>query len=512
MSARSPVPGPRRRLKYGSLPVPVASCQVAYAKRRPELKGLTPAEATRLILDSPAFQAVVIPKLAALDTERGGYGREPLYSSLELESIFVYQRARGLRSVKEARAYLGGDHQAQQLLGFDRIRRRARPGQARFCDTLPSESTLSRHRRRFGEQARLEAYRELERRLRDELLTLPEIQEGARILDLDGSAILTHFTPPKLTKRRKDGRAREVTNAAQVTAPDAGYVPGNGPKSGSGWQLISMTTEQGMPLAWQVSPLHENEAQVASRVIDAYARDVLPHLDATKVGVLSADSAFARRDLRLKLRANGLVDNIHEVSHARRPTSEEKARKEDRRQIPIHDPLKPSYSNWFANGHRELFCRCRQGRTERITKLEGGRLTVATVGRCSNCGTIRITAGRWRLTQNPRRFVRCQPGEPGDESFGNPLTFHDPLASRYGTGRFGHQEGFHGQLVSRFQLLKGKRWFRRQAQAETDVAVVFSLMHVLALERHRRFSSSGQSSGLAPPGPPGAQAPTALAA
>lgn len=144
VSCPSPVPGPRRRLKYGSLPVPVASCEVAYAKRRPELKGLTPAEATRLILDSPVFAASVMPKLLALDAARGGYGRMPLYRSLELESVFVYQRARGLRSVKEARANLGGDRQAQQLLGFDEVRARVasatRCRQSRRCLVIVAAS------------------------------------------------------------------------------------------------------------------------------------------------------------------------------------------------------------------------------------------------------------------------------------------------------------------------------------------------------------------------------------
>ena len=51
---------------------------------------------------------------------------------------------------------------------------------------------------------------------------------------------------------------------------------------------------------------------------------------------------------------------------------------------------------------------------------------------------------------------------------GNPLTFHDPVSSTYGSARFGHNEGFHGQLVTRFGPLEGKAWYRDIREAERD--------------------------------------------
>ncbi len=64
------------------------------------------------------------------------------------------------------------------------------------------------------------------------------------------------------------------------------------------------------------------------------------------------------------------------------------------------------------------------------------------------------------------------------------------MARIYGWKRFAHVEGFHGQLVSRFQLNKGKRWIRRKEQLETETAVVFSILHALAMEQRRRAAKS----------------------
>ena len=72
---------------------------------------------------------------------------------------------------------------------------------------------------------------------------------------------------------------------------------------------------------------------------------------------------------------------------------------------------------------------------------------------------------------------------------GNPLTFHDPVSSTYGSARFGHNEGFHGQLVTRFGLLEGKAWYRDIREAERDFFQVFCIMHSLAMEQRRPVQS-----------------------
>lgn len=105
--------------------------------------------------------------------------------------------------------------------------------------------------------------------------------------------------------------------------------------------------------------------------------------------------------------------------------------------------------------------------------------------------------------------MRCSPGfwltheYDADWVFGNPLTFNDPVAGQYGRHRWATHEGMNGsQLTQRFGLLRSKRWFRRQSQAELEVAMVFSILHVLAIEGEKR-----RPKVQALPGPPNADSP-----
>jgi hypothetical protein len=173
------------------------------------------------------------------------------------------------------------------------------------------------------------------------------------------------------------------------------------------------------------------------------------------------------------------------VSHADRERSRERARREDTRIYEIQ-----GYPSWRANGHRELHCVCGQGKTmQRISQDKNGRAVVRTEGQCKSCGSITITSGKWRSTGKPNRFVRCLPGEEdqADWLFGNPLTFNDRRAKKFGRARFGHGEGFHGHLQTRFGLLKHKAWYRRREQAQLDFLMVFCGMHALAIEQRARL-------------------------
>jgi hypothetical protein len=64
-------------------------------------------------------------------------------------------------------------------------------------------------------------------------------------------------------------------------------------------------------------------------------------------------------------------------------------------------------------------------------------------------------------------FAAAGEEEWADWKMGNPLTFHDPVSSTYGSARFGHNEGFHGQLVTRFGLLEGKALVSRHPRSRT---------------------------------------------
>jgi len=77
--------------------------------------------------------------------------------------------------------------------------------------------------------------------------------------------------------------------------------------------------------------------------------------------------------------------------------------------------------------------------------------------------------------------------------------------------RFGHNEGFHGALVTRFGLLKEKSWHRSREHVERDFFQVFCIMHSLAMEQRRRAAAKANTSSPPPTG--GAPPPTvALAA
>jgi hypothetical protein len=187
---------------------------------------------------------------------------------------------------------------------------------------------------------------------------------------------------------------------------------------------------------------------------------------------------------RAELRGLGIVENTHLASHNDSDPTKKAVRARNAKRYAIQ-----GYPNWSANGHRELICKCGKGSVSRRVILNGERVVTRSQGRCKTCGTITITSGEWRKALNPDRFVRCLANEPVDArdwAFGNPFTYNDAEGGRYGTARFGHNEGFHGALSTRFQLVKGKRWFRRATQAETEIAMTFSIMHALALEQRKR--------------------------
>lgn len=494
-SSASPT-GTRKRVRFGSLPRPAERIEVPYGKERPELQSLSCGELTDVVAETAAFREEIGSICLKLDAaRRGSRGPSPAYSASECELVLLYQRVCGLRSYKEARDRLSSDRgiEARRIFGLDRPRERSPERRRVLLDGIPSEATISRHRKRFGERRRRGAYERLARRLvREHLLEFPEMREEARIAGIDGSKIETHYTAPKRDKKGK------VVNPGHITCRDGGWVPlsASTEKSGHGYNLITMATMSGLPLAWRTTPLNCAEAEPARELLERdYARSVRPHLDQDKVHLLMADGAFRSHALRRTARETGLVEQIHHVSHSKRPRSWRNAEKHDAMRIGIH-----GYPNWFSNGHYELSCHCGQGKVSKKLSVREGQAVVRSEGQCRTCGPLSITSGGWRRAQNPDQFVRCRDHERGhaDWAFGNPLTFNDPLARLYGRQRYAQGEGLHGHLTTRFQLLKGKRWFRRADQARTDTAIVYSIMHSLAIEQRRR-----KAAGVASSGPPG---------
>jgi hypothetical protein len=493
---------PKRRARFsGELPLPMSG-EVPYAKCRPELKDLTAARIAKLVVESDPWKEKMAPQLEAIDKAREIFGKEKaVYSAHLLESLFVYQRVCGLRSYRETRDRLASDKgaEARELLGLNGVRRyRNKSGKRviRLMEGIPSEPTMTRHRKRMPESKLAAVYEEAVRSIVAKHLEDPQMRRELLTVNMDGTALLTHYTCPIYDK---DTGA--LVNDESITCHDGGYVPYDiGPtKSGHGWNLISITTSTGLPLVHRLVPLNASEKDTGLELLGDWERDIVPHLGEPSkrpLTVLSADGGFNKPLLRAKARELGILENIHTASHGDSATSKSNVKAKDNKRIPFDDP---DYKNWFANGHREVFCACGTRAKKRIRLNESGEVISRVEGRCDKCGSITITSGQWRRAQNPDRFTRCLPrtaDSKRDWLLGNGLTFHSPEAREYGSRRFGHNEGFHGALVSRFQLTKGKRWFRRRDQARIDTALTFLIMHVVALEQRKR---AREAEALGPP-------------
>jgi hypothetical protein len=519
-----------RRVRYGNLPKPAETNPVPYALDAEGLKGKSCGERTEIVIRSKAFKEEIGRICEKLDAKRqkpkrGAKkpGPKYSYSSLELELVFVYQWVCGFRSVKEARDRLAGDRgaDARRIFGLD-VPRDSMPWRKRVLrDGIPSDASLSRHRQRFGERRRRGAYERLaRRRVIEHLVESPEMGEEARIIGIDGSTQLTHYTCPIIGEFELDTgeKFKAVSNWKQVTDWEGAYVGKDaGPeKSGHGRNILFMTTLTGLPMVNLVTALdasektglrpgeHPDESQGERHpLLRKYERDVMPYQDQDKVGVALADGGFHSHPLRRDLHELGLIEVLHKVSHAEKESSQENAKKHDRMRFEIE-----GYPNWYANGHEELFCKCGKGHTWKDVGKRNGQAVIRNSGDCEKCGRISITAGTYRKAKKPKdpsvsgRYVRCQPGEydQANQAFGNPLTYHDKLARRYGTKRYGNCEGFHGALVSRFPVLKGKRWIRRDDQTMTELAMITVITHSLAME-HRRCKAAREAQERAT-GPP----------
>jgi hypothetical protein len=483
----------RRAPRSKALPAPPTEIKTPYAECREEWQGVSPGEKVRVVLDSPAWQRVMIPELERLEAERSRKGPAPSYTSEELESAVLFQKLIGLATYREARARLAGDREqkTREALGFDRPRKRYGRGVTlvKSLDGVPSEVTIWRHLQRWNLERHVAAYDKLFQELVEEHLADPDMRAEARTLNVDGSTVRSHYCSWEKVNRETG----EILRPA--TLEGGGYMPrteDNPGQDGHGFTMVAVTTSTGLPLVHRIVPLATKDQTESSTALRLFREDwpqrVQPHLD-PELCVLNADSAYTKRQLRARLRELGIVENCHRASHADRQSSRENAEHHEKREWLIQ-----GYPDWRANGHREIYCVCGSGRTcWRISRDGNGRAVVRTEGECEKCGSITITSGKWRRAQNPRRFVRCLPNEADqiDWSFGNPLTFNDPTSRAFGRSRFGHGEGFHGHLQTRFGLLKHKAWYRRRPEAERDFLMVFAGMHALAMKQRERAREIG---------------------
>lgn len=489
-----------RKPRSKVLPEPPKGVETPYANCRQEWQSVSLGEKTRVVLDSDAWAEVMLPALAVIEAERPRRGPKPAYSSEELERAILFQKLAGVATYREARTILASDREqeSREVLGFDKPRKRYGRGitLVKSLDGVPSEVTVWRHLQRWGLERHIAAYAAFLQRLLSEHSLDPDFQAEARVLNIDGSAIRSHYNSYPVI----DKKTGEVIKPP--TLEGGGYMKRteeNSGKDGHGFQMVSVSTSTGLPLAHSISPINDNEAKAARKLFETdWQERVAPLLD-DRLRVLTGDSAYQPAWLREQLHGLGIVENCHSVSHAKSERSENNAAKKKAAEYQIQ-----GYPNWRANGHRELYCVCGEGKTvPRISRHKNGSAVVRVEGDCKNCGSITITAGKWRVSEKPKRFVRCLLGEEADYAFGNPMTFYNPRAKAFGKGRFGHGEGFHGHMQTRFGLLKHKAWYRRREQAQLDFLMVFCTMHALAIEQRKRAKepvSLKAKRATAPPG------------
>jgi hypothetical protein len=485
---------PSRRLRVPkNFPRP-GSGEFPYGRRRAEIARWRDGEIVGALLASDAWRECALPVLQRFDEYRRPRTGQLLYTAQELESVLLWGALKGYVLRRDTRAWLAGDteRRTRAVLGFDRPRNEGRKDPDRLDDRLdgvPSEATLSRYCTGIGVETRLAMYLALYRRLLDEHFQFPEMVEESRTLYLDGSRMTNRWTVPL----RDPSGTGTISNADKVTCHDGGHMPARArpEEDGSdGYNGMFLLNRVAIPLAGAPEALgYTAEATAGEAVLADYGENVARYMPPDTLTVLVADSALNSRPLRALARTLGIAESIPLSSHGKGKRNKATARMRQTKRASIQ-----GYDNWNANYHRELFCKCGRGRTAKRGYVANGVAHLRVEGQCDNCGPISITSGNWCDGQemlpdgtSRLRFVRRDPRETRelDLTFGNPLTFNDPLAHKYGNQRWG-QEAFNSTLTTRFAVLRPHNWYRTLSEADLALKMIFCLVHFIAIEQRRR--------------------------
>jgi hypothetical protein len=495
--AQQQAAAPRLRKRWANLPVPPDEIRCLWAKARAQANAKKPlsddsaALWTILVMESPEWHDHIEPILTEIDSKRRA---DFLYSSRELESVFLFSLLKKGVTIRDARDKLAGDRQtARLLLGFDKARNPEwRAAWMERLDGVPSEATLSRHLARFDEKRRLDAYRAAGIAARDRHLTYDDFVEALLILLADGTKIETCHVPPHVNKK-----TGEVLNEKQVTAWDAGYVsPKSAPPdhSGAGWNHIAITTLDRIPVVMpRVVKLQRGETTTLAEMIDEQLKTEIAPLIGDRIGVIATDSGFFSPHVSHAAHSSGYLVNNHASSHASNKRTQESVSKKDATKYSIY-----GYPNWYANGHREVFCKCGRRATKK-NKKKDGIVYVRVEGACAKCGTISLKCGDRFFSKGFRLVPNTKTMSIGrrDYALGNGLTYNDPISEVYGKLRHAHGEGYNQMLAENFGFNQGRKRYRRQIQAETAAAIAFFAIHIKAMDQRDQDAAAAQN--LAPP-------------
>jgi len=384
-----------QRLNYGRLPKPDKGT-VPYANCREELADLTLGEKVIIATRTDVWTRLMVPILDELEASRPRKGPAPAYTSHELELAVLFTRMAGKERYSEARTLLAGDRggRDRRALGFDRPRQRVGRNLrvVESLDGVPSEKTVWRHLNRFGLERNEAIYEQLlfPAIVAEHFEKFPEqMAAESRIVDFDGSAILSHYSSFE-RKNRKTGEVKPPTMSGGGFRP---RTDSNAGKDGHGWMLVAGLTSTGLPLVARIEKLNESEGGVVAAMLrEEWRERISPHINLTdeQFGVMAFDAAYSGINVRTAVHEAGYVPNCHAVSHALRERSRENARRHDKYTWAIEG--KPG---WKANGHREVMCAHGTPATKKdFRRKKSGEAVARIDGDCSEgCGHISITAG-----------------------------------------------------------------------------------------------------------------------
>ena len=459
----------------------------------PPVKSWAPGSRTHLpkgelmlaaLLRSDAWTTVYLPFVASQLAKSPG----SLWSALDLECLLLVAIEHGkwimggIRN-RGIRGFLTSEdgRLARAFLGFTYNRSPRRKG-IRNDLSIPSVATISLFRDRVPWEERAAAAKRLFEALRDAGLELIEVQEACNVLYGDSyDAFITGIPESEdngeIPDDEKPKRRRRLVAGAGRVGHRRADKPG-----GAGFKISNISCALALPIDLFVSAINVADKTAALINLLPALRDTLAKLP-LRVRVMCADAAYWGEDLIYALMRLAFVPCVHSTSHSKREKSGAVAARLNAMRIPL------AGSQWFANGHFELFCECGYGTVSARVKLgKRGRAQITAVCRCTKCGQLEVTAGLWRIVRGAHEFRRIRgwcPPKYRRPYLGVPYTFNDKRAKRYGSGRFGYQESFHGQLRSAYNV-GGKSNpvpIESQAHLEYVVYIVAALMWANAIER-----------------------------
>lgn len=474
--------------------------------------------------DTDAFDRIMQPALDIAEArrqaprpgEKGKRNKPGDYTVHELWFIEAAARAMGLNTHRKVQRWLTSDDAIPFLRRFGflapRLGRCGGRPQVDSTPGIPSRNTLARYRNDwFIFDENHSAWMAYERAVQFEVIEVdPEgVKAESAVLMADGSAMETNHTVPIFKKKLKPGQKRDPSErpanefkkhrktgelVPNIHCPEGGFIAGGSDHAGQGFNFVPVMDRGANIVSWRLDSLAEpeNEALYNQREeVAAWLRRV-----GVDIAILSTDNAFnssAENGMpRGAWHDINVIENIQLSSHG--DSEKTKASAQKRRDQKLTIAWNPKF---WLDGHRQGNCEhglCRRVRnTDDRARRRGLIIRTEWVCPCpdksENCGSVTLTAGKYRLAFNGKSIVKARKDEKQavDWMIGTFMTYDDPdYTKKFGMLRRSMQEGFFGsQLTNRLGVLE-KRRIRQKAQAERDMAISLSILHAAKLAHRRK--------------------------